>query len=682
MINIYLDGTLVVSDCTKTIKMTKENPGLTKKGEYSLEIEFPLSVSSNKSFFGPINRSEVSNMTVKHSAKIYDGSRLLVSGQSVITSITDDTAKVQIKTIFGNALEVDERFIDEIQLGYITFRTPEFPASQAYRMNVVEGDPHDTLVSVVSHGVKYRSLIGIAFGVNKEATSPEDVSLSDGVRVYEGEDDTHGIDCALPERVGLNHLGEDGKVIFVPVYDTTNNKEVNYQRFMGYERLQRPEAMQVNLKWLMERVFTKLGYSVDWTGLRVDSGLLNSLYIANACVSCEIRHVLPHWTVSEFVEQLSIFFNHTIFVSNSTVMFMSNALQIDTLTRIDIEDDIEKEISEEAEDISFATTHNIKYKKSEEHDYDFVDEDIMESFEHIEVEGRTEAENVGNSLNTEFEETDDTTGHGSFGGGGSYEGGGSGSGTIPYYDSRYIYVTPGGFYCRGTDPVTGVTGLVKINHFGQLTHDENSEKYTELKISPVAIEAYDENCHESAEWHFPISHIHTTNIRLLDPVPHKALRPKLANKRTFPVSRFVWSTIQSGASEITQPEDLLQLFIYDGYTHKMRSDWENGTTCVPFTDVEYKQIPGVSESPDSRPSYSLSLDRSSATESIAKLQVNSVKIDLNKKETFRFVANTPPDVSGVFLIRGKKYLCEKVEYDITDSGVHPLMTGYFYEIVE
>ena len=75
MILIYLDGTLVVSDSTKTIKMTKENPGLTKKGEYSLEIEFPMSIPDNKNFFGPINRSEVSNMTVKHSAKIYDGSR-------------------------------------------------------------------------------------------------------------------------------------------------------------------------------------------------------------------------------------------------------------------------------------------------------------------------------------------------------------------------------------------------------------------------------------------------------------------------------------------------------------------------------------------------------------------------------------------------------------------------------
>lgn len=675
MILIYLDGTLVVSDSTKTIKMTKENPGLTKKGEYSLEIEFPMSIPDNKNFFGPINRSEVTNMTVTHSAEIYDGSRLLVRGQSMITSITDDTAKVQVKTVFGNALEVDERYIDEIQLGYVTFNfTPEFPASEAYRMNIVEGDPHDTPVSVVSHGVKYRSLIGIAFGVNKEATSPEDVSLSDGGRVYEGEDDTHGIDCALPERVGLNHLGEDGKIIFIPVYDITNGKEVNRQRFMGYERLQCPEAMQVNLKWLVERVFTKLGYSVDWTGLSVDSGLLNSLYIANACISCEIRHVLPHWTVSEFVNQLSVFFNHTIYVSGSEVKFTSNALQINTINKLDIEDGIEKEIGEEAEDISFATTHNVEYKKSEEHDYDFVDQDIMDSFEHIEVEDRTEAENVGNSLNTEFEETDDTTGHGSYGGDGSFGGGG--------YDSRYIYVTPGGFYCRGTDPVTGVAGLVKINHFGQLTHDENSEEYTELKISPVAIEAYDENCHESAEWHYPLTPIHHTYIRLLDPVPHKALRPKLANKRTFPVSQSVWSTIQSGDSEITQPEDLLQLFIYDGYTHKMRSDWENGTTCAPFTDAEYKQIPGISEKPDTRPDYSLSINRSTSAASIAELQGNSVKINLTKKERFKFLSSTPPDTSGVFLIRGKKYLCEKVEYDITDSGVHPLMTGYFYEIVE
>ena len=675
MINIYLDGTLVVSDSTKTIKMTKENPGLTKKGEYSLEIEFPLSVPSNKRFFGPINRSEVSNMTVKHSAKIYDGSRLLVSGQSFITSITDDTANVQIKTIFGNALEVDERYIDEIQLGYVTFNwTPEFPASQAYRMNVVEGDPHDTQSSSIGHSGKYKILLGIAFGVNKEATSRDEFPTCDGVRVEE-DDDTHGFDCAFPERVGLNHLGEDGKIIFIPVYDTTNGKEVNRQRFMGYERMQKPEAMQINFKWLIDRIFVKLGYTVDWTGLSMDSGLLNSLYVANACISCEIRHALPHWTVSEFVNQLSVFFNHTIYVSGSEVKFISNALQINTINKLDIEDGIEKEISEEAEDISFAATHNVEYKKSEEHDYDFVDQDIMDSFEHIEVESDAEAEQVANSLNIDVEESGDTTGDdsGSYGGHGSFGGGGS-------YDSRYIYVTPGGFFCRGTDPVTGTTGLIKINHFGQLTHDENSEEYTELKISPVAIDAYDENCYEGAEWYFPSTHIHFPTVRLLSPVPHKALRPKLANKRTFPTSQSVWSTIQSGTSEITQPEDLLQLFIYDGYTHKMRSDWENGTTCAPFTDAEYKQIPGISEKPDTRPDYSLSINRSNAAASVAELQSNSVKIDLNKKQTFRFVANTPPDVSGVFLIRGKKYLCEKVEYDITDSGVHPLMTGYFYEI--
>ncbi len=679
MILIYLDGTLVVSDSTKTIKMTKENPGLTKKGEYSLEIEFPMSIPTNKNFFGPINRSEVTNITVTHSAEIYDGSRLLVRGQSIITSITDDTAKIQVKTVFGNTLEVDERYIDEIQLGYVTFNyKPEFPASEAYRMNIVEGDPHDTQSSSIGYAGKYRALLGIAFGINKQATTQEEIPTCDGVVVE--EDGTNEIHCALPERVGLNHLGEDGKIIFIPVYDTTNGKEVNRQRFMGYERLQEPEAMQVNFKWLIERIFTKLGYTVDWTGLSMDSGLLNSLYVANACISCEIRHTLPHWTVSEFVNQLAVFFNHTIYVSGSEVKFISNALQLTAINKLDIEDGIEKEISEEAENISFATTHNVEYEKSEEHDYDFVDQDIMDSFEHIEVESEAAAENVGNSLNTEFEEVGDTTEHGSFSGGGS--GGGGGSGSFPHYDSKYIYVTPGGFFCRGTEPITGTTGLVKINHFGRLTHDENSEEYAELKISPVAIDAYDENCYEGAEWYFPSTHIHYLQVRLLNPVPHKALRPKLANKRTFPTSQSVWSTIQSGTSEITQPEDLMQLFIYDGYTHKMRSDWEKGTTCAPFTDAEYKQIPGISEKPDTRPDYSLSINRSASAASIAELQVNSVKINLTKKERFQFLSSTPPDISGVFLIRGKKYLCEKVEYDITDSGVHPLMTGYFYEIVE
>ena len=54
---------------------------------------------------------------------------------------------------------------------------------------------------------------------------------------------------------------------------------------------------------------------------------------------------------------------------------------------------------------------------------------------------------------------------------------------------------------------------------------------------------------------------------------------------------------------------------------------------------------------------------------------------MNAKHTFRFVSDSMPDPSGVFVIRGKQYGCEKIEANVKPDGFDRLMTGYFYEIL-
>lgn len=57
-------------------------------------------------------------------------------------------------------------------------------------------------------------------------------------------------------------------------------------------------------------------------------------------------------------------------------------------------------------------------------------------------------------------------------------------------------------------------------------------------------------------------------------------------------------------------------------------------------------------------------------------------IDPKLKTTFKFLSDTIPDVRSVFLIRGKRYICEKITATFTENGMSQLLKGVFYPIVD
>ena len=57
-------------------------------------------------------------------------------------------------------------------------------------------------------------------------------------------------------------------------------------------------------------------------------------------------------------------------------------------------------------------------------------------------------------------------------------------------------------------------------------------------------------------------------------------------------------------------------------------------------------------------------------------------IEPKMKTTFKFIADNIPDVRSVFLIRGKRYVCEKMTATFTENGMSQLIKGVFYPIVE
>lgn len=56
------------------------------------------------------------------------------------------------------------------------------------------------------------------------------------------------------------------------------------------------------------------------------------------------------------------------------------------------------------------------------------------------------------------------------------------------------------------------------------------------------------------------------------------------------------------------------------------------------------------------------------------------KIDTRCRRAFDFTDNIDVNPKDVFIIRNRKYACEKIEYNCDDDGTSPIKRGYFYEI--
>ena len=69
--------------------------------------------------------------------------------------------------------------------------------------------------------------------------------------------------------------------------------------------------------------------------------------------------------------------------------------------------------------------------------------------------------------------------------------------------------------------------------------------------------------------------------------------------------------------------------------------------------------------------YSLALQASNA--------VNK-KIEGRVKYTFKFIADTIPDVGSTFLISGQQFLCKKITATFTEKGMSQLLKGEFYRV--
>lgn len=66
----------------------------------------------------------------------------------------------------------------------------------------------------------------------------------------------------------------------------------------------------------------------------------------------------------------------------------------------------------------------------------------------------------------------------------------------------------------------------------------------------------------------------------------------------------------------------------------------------------------------------------------APRSARTYNIEPTMKTTFKFLADKVPDVRSLFLIRGKRYVCEKLTATFSENGMSQLIKGVFYSVKE
>ena len=112
-----------------------------------------------------------------------------------------------------------------------------------------------------------------------------------------------------------------------------------------------------------------------------------------------------------------------------------------------------------------------------------------------------------------------------------------------------------------------------------------------------------------------------------------------------------------------------------GYDHIWTQSGDNGKFSTPQTqEFHARDIDGIAHCP-----FALRETRKPCLQTDAWQQVSNV--DTRVVHTVQFKDQAISfDPTATYIIHGRRFACKKIELKITDRGLSPLKTGYFYEI--
>lgn len=626
MITCIINGHKAYPISTSSIKVTYANQYVTDDGEYTYDITFPMNILENRVIFKNVSRLEVKKNIAKYDdCKLFCNSQLIMSGVGTILSVNEKEIKLQIvggksRIKFNDRLT--KHYIDEIPFG--TADKPGYTVDKGW-----------------SQGWK---------GLQK---------IKD---IYRLDDDKS------------KFLGVEGKWCFVPIRDETNDMIANFvgvdktKVFIGYNApfIVNP-AVQPNLMYIFRKVVEYEGYTLKRNDF--DCKPWNLLYIASAYKTRELRRALPHWSSYTFIEEFRKLFNATIvFDDIQKTCSVIKKSELTTADSVAIEP-LDEYTTDYDEDGSFSTssTANLEYNlgdSANRDNYEVISKKVFENFEIVHsTEPRYPQNQFQGTTQSWSEKQKRQT-------------------IIEYNGSYYIYV----------ENEDGSRTWQLAGVWSPLIRDSSSDDYVDINISPAAQVVEDIN--------FKTAIIGEDNYyekRCLLSIPND----KEPDSKECDVDDdgYNYTSVQDAIddeSTLDKSEDDQEcmniFFIIPGEVQDdNKFSWVRAKSRWPKFKTDYRinkeycgsAVGGFGGNRGGtfkeKYPYSLSICTKSTNDvTLGCLHDNGLRIDNKNCMEIKFKSDEIPDPSKIYIIRNKKYVCEKIEMEVKDDAIEPVYTGYFY----
>lgn len=621
MITCVINGMAAYPAAGQSIKLTYANQYVTDDGEYSYDINFPMSIMDNRRVFHNVSRFDISKVIQKFDdCKLYVSGRLILSGAGTIISVTESEIKLQIvggKSRIKFNDKLTKHYIDEIPFG--TADKPGYNVDKDF-----------------SQGFKNLPKISDIYRLNEDKSE---------------------------------FLGVEGKWCFMPIRDETNDIIANFvgvdktKTFIGYNApFVMNLAVQPNLMYIFRKVVEYEGYTLKRNDF--DCKPWNLLYIASAYKTRELRKALPHWSSYTFIEEFRKLFNATIvFDDIRKTCSVINASELTTADSVEIEP-LDEYTTDYDEDGSFSTssTANLEYNlgdSSNRGNYEVISKKVFENFEIFNSKELMGADRQFASTTMLWSEKRKR------------------QTIIENFGDYYIYVDENE---KKTWKLAGVwSPLIResssddyvdlnISPSAQVVEDVNfktalfgednhSEKRCLLSI-PNNKEPDSKECDIDED-----GYSYTSVQDALD--DESTLDNPEDEQECMNIFFILPGRVQTG----------------DGTTANL--SWVGKKSRWPQFMTDYRinsgyRFSGIAFVDDAFYSLSLITKSEIGTSSLGTLHDSGIKIDNKNCLQVKFRSNVIPDPSKAYIIHNKKFVCEKIEMEIKDDEIDKIYVGYFY----
>ena len=628
MRTLYISGRKAVIKKDTTINLIRVNPFADAQGDYTFDIELPLhGCPQNVAIFGAAHRAEIPKMAYvgrRYPAQLI-APPVALRGHVTVTQVTDALIKAQFLSGYS---DLANAFTDE--------------------------DGKDIYIDQLDG-------LGLAWDNHPKKTDEESVEEY-LLKKYAG---TRGeTSCVAFPIYGLKTDGKT-KQIMNSLIDTKTNPngcwtagEDNVIVGSGLETVL-PKytyrdsecAPQPYLTFVIERIINALGFELGTNELA--GTWLENIFIANPRPQQEIKKMLPHLTLKDFFEEIAQFLGVYFDVIDGKVCIIKNKVSSKTETIRNVlaafTDDIEEETKGKT-----AQTGNVGYDYKEELPKKLVlPEEVFE-----EAVIKKDGEYI------------------------------KGKEAAVSKDKKNLLVIEGAKYTAAltnTIYTPAKIEFAEVNQMGALIRDWSSLKAdVKLKVVPVrnigATFYYrytdPSNGHEVSN--------HEDYPALYAPV-------KIYQEATYDIEK----AITDGNAGKAEYVERLYVALNTGdkyYFHNAKATkFLPAAIGINYTTNKHVYINGGIKNPPDYFCYFLwefhemkhcpFCLRETRSPSIAADAWQGIDIKTAVEHVVQFADRAAAlEPTATYIIHGRRYVCHKLELEITDRGLKQLKTGYFYEL--